>query len=151
MNYENEYDARKSDTESESDTADDITDQDEVMSTAESDTSAKRLTRAQHIRAMKLSDPGYHSVVRGNRRVELYSTRCNPGAYIRDPRIGSLTRDRVGTLAERMYFKVRMTSIGDGVEPVTLFYDSPDSYEKHMRTRLPNDIKQSWRLNRASS
>ena len=146
MNYENDYEMKQaSDSESEADETATL----ELMSNADSDTSAKRLTRAQHAKLMKLSDPGYHTAIRRandrNITVEMYSTRCNPGAPIRDPRFGTLSKDRVGTLAERSYFKVRMASVGDGREPVTLFYDSPEGYEKHHRTRLPFDIKQSWR------
>ena len=141
MNYENDYEM-KSESESEVDESD-------VASNADSDTSAKRLTRAQHAKLLKLSDPDYHTTVRRvndrNIMIEMYSTRCNPGARIRDPKFGTRTNDRVGTLGERAYFKVRMASVGDGREPVTLFYDSPEGYEKHHRTRLPFDLKQSWR------
>ena len=77
--------------------------------------------------------------------VELYSTRCNPGRLIRNPIVGSRTNDRVGSLAERTYFRVRMTTVGDGIEPVTLYYDSPETYETHMHTKVSNDIKKEWR------
>jgi hypothetical protein len=147
MNYENDYEMNRVNSDSESETDETVTL--ELASNPDSDTSARRLTRAQHAKLMKLSDPGYHTAIRRannkNIMVEMYSTRCNPGAPIRDPRFGTLSKDRVGTLAERSYFKVRMTSVGDGCEPVTLFYDSPEGYEKHHRTRLPFDLKQSWR------
>jgi hypothetical protein len=96
-----------------------------------------------------LSDPDYYVTSRrsGSRTkdVELYSTRCNPGNLIRNPISGSRSNDRVGTKAERTYFKIRMTTVGDGVEPVTLYYDSPDTYEKHMHTKVSKNIKKEWR------
>ena len=148
MNYENNY-ANEDKVEDGAESESELESESEVTSEAGSDNSAKHVTKAQYMREQKTSDPDYHKIVRrANKKtmsIEMYSTRCNPGVLIRDPRFGTKCKDRVGTLAERSYFKVRMTSFGDGCEPVTLFYDSPEGYEKHQRTRLPHDIKQSWR------
>ena len=126
----------------------------DMKSNVGSDISTKRLTREQYIKMMKLRDPDYYTIVRRTKKknvtVEMYSTRCNPGVFIRDPKFGTRTKDRVGTLAEHSYFKVRMTTVGDGVEPVTLFYDSPDAYEIHQKNKLSHEIKQSWRSKFAS-
>ena len=120
-----------------------------VESLADSTASAKRISRRQYQKMLKLSDPDYYVTTRrtGSRTkdVELYSTRCNPGHLIRNPISGSRSNDRVGTKAEHTYFKIRMTSVGDGVEPVTLYYDSPDTYEKHMHTKVSKNIKKEWR------
>jgi hypothetical protein len=120
-----------------------------VESLADSTSSAKRISRRQYQKMLKLSDPDYYVTSRrsGSRTkdVELYSTRCNPGNLIRNPISGSRSNDRVGTKAERTYFKIRMTTVGDGVEPVTLYYDSPDTYEKHMHTKVSKNIKKEWR------
>ena len=100
---------------------------------------------------MKLADPDYHVTNRrtGSRTksVELYSTNCNPGRLIRNPMTGIRTNDKVGSLAEYKYFRIRMTTICDGIDPVTLYYDSPDTYERHMHTKLSRDIKKKWRAN----
>ena len=120
-----------------------------VESLADSTACAKRISRRQYQKMLKLSDPDYYVTTRrtGSRTkdVELYSTRCNPGHLIRNPISGSRSNDRVGTKAEHTYFKIRMTSVGDGVEPVTLYYDSPDTYEKHMHTKVSKNIKKEWR------
>jgi hypothetical protein len=146
MAYE---DVHVSDNESDNDSESEIDAESTVESIADSTASAKRMSRRQYQKALKLSDPDYYVTTRrsGSRMkdVELYSTRCNPGRLIRNPIIGSRTNDRVGTLAERTYFRVRMTTIGDGIEPVTLYYDSPETYEKHMHTKVSKDIKKEWR------
>lgn len=141
MTYED--DVHISDNESDNDT------ESLVESLADSTASAKRISRRQYQKMLKLSDPDYYVTSRrsGSRTkdVELYSTRCNPGHLIRNPISGSRSNDRVGTKAEHTYFKIRMTSVGDGVEPVTLYYDSPDTYEKHMHTKVSKNIKKEWR------
>ena len=144
MAYE---DVHVSDNESENESENDA--ESTVDSVADSTASAKRISRRQYQKMLKLSDPDYYVTTRrtGSRTkdVELYSTRCNPGHLIRNPISGSRSNDRVGTKAERTYFKIRMTTVGDGVEPVTLYYDSPDTYEKHMHTKVSKNIKREWR------
>jgi hypothetical protein len=146
MTYE---DLHVSDNESESDNDNDNDAESTVESVADSTASAKRISRRQYQKALKLADPDYYVTNRrsGSRMkdVELYSTRCNPGRLIRNPITGCRTNDRVGTLAERKYFRVRMTTVGDGIDPVTLYYDSPQTYEKHMHTTVSKDIKKEWR------
>ena len=120
-----------------------------IESIADSNASAKRISRRQYQKLLKLSDPDYYVTTRrsgsNTKDVELYSTRSSPGHLIRNPISGSRSNDRVGTKAERAYFKIRMTSVGDGVEPVTLYYDSPNTYEKHMHTTVSKNIKKAWK------
>jgi hypothetical protein len=120
-----------------------------IESVAGSGSSEKRMTKEQYHKMMKLADPDYHTIKCrfGGRlkTVELYSTHSNPGYCIRNPVNGMRSKDKVGTNAEKSYFKIRMTSVGDGAEPVTLFYDSPETYERHLKQRLPQEIKREWR------
>ena len=143
MAYEDDVHVSDNESENDNDT------ESLVESLADSTASAKRISRRQYQKMLKLSDPDYYVTTRrtGSRTkdVELYSTRCNPGHLIRNPISGSRSNDRVGTKAEHTYFKSRMTSVGDGVEPVTLYYDSPDTYEKHMHTKVSKNIKKEWR------
>ena len=143
MAYEDDVHVSDNESENDNDT------ESLVESLADSTASAKRISRRQYQKMLKLSDPDYYVTTRrtGSRTkdVELYSTRCNPGHLIRNPISGSRSNDRVGTKAEHTYFKIRMTSVGDGVEPVTLYYDSPDTYEKHMHTKVSKNIKKEWR------
>ena len=141
--YEEEY-VIESDSDHESDI-----DLDVESSIDDSDASVKRVTRQQYEEKMKLLDPDYYvinkRVGKKMKRIQIYSTGCNPGRRIRNPMLGFKSNDRVGTLAEHSYFKIRMTTIGNGVEPVTLYYDSPDTYEKHLHTKVSFEIKKAWR------
>ena len=96
--------------------------------------------------------PGYikYYVLKKNKKikVECFSTSCNPGSYILCPYSGIRSNDKVGSVDEGYYFKARMPVIGNGIEPVTLYYDSPEAYERHHLVTLPNDIKESWKNKR---
>jgi hypothetical protein len=146
MAYE---DVHVSDNENENENESDNDTESLVESLADSNASAKRISRRQYQKLLKLSDPDYYVTTRRSgsktKDVELYSTRCSPGHLIRNPISGSRSNDRVGTKAEHTYFKIRMTTVGDGVEPVTLYYDSPNTYEKHMHTTVSKNIKKEWR------
>ena len=141
--------ASENENENESESDNEIDTESTVESIADSTASAKRISRRQYQKALKLADPDYYVTTRrsGSRMkdVELYSTHCNPGRLIRNPVSGCRTTDRVGSLAERTYFRVRMTTVGDGAEPVTLYYDSPETYETHMHTTVSRDIKKEWK------
>ena len=146
MTYEDAH-VSESERESESDNEIDIVS--ETESVAESTTSTKRISKRHAEKLIRLSDPDYYITTRrvGKKikEIALYSTNCNPGRLIRDPVFGTKRHDRIGSLAERNYFRVRMTTIGDGVDPVTLYYDCPEAYEKHMRTTVPYELKKEWR------
>jgi hypothetical protein len=113
-----------------------------------SETSVIRLTREQAVQMKKLTDPDYRSVRRqlGNkiRTIEMYSTNMTPGRRIRDPVSGIRLNERVGTMDEKRFFKIHMTSFGDGSETNVLFYSSPEAYERHQRTRMPFTEKAAW-------
>jgi hypothetical protein len=100
---------------------------------------------------VKKADKGYRSYkhVVNNRtiKVELYDSGTTIGNKIRDPIYGTRLPAKIGSKDEYLYFKVRMpglTTLG----PVTLFYDSPEHYERHFKTTLPVAIKQKWTQDR---
>ena len=144
MTYE---DAHVSDSESESEN--EIETGSVVMSVADSNASVKRISKRQAEKEIRSSDPDYYVTARRlgkkMKEIAMYSTNCTPGRLIRDPVFGTRYKDRVGSLAERNYFRVRMTTIGDGTVPVTLYYDCPEAYEKHMRTTVSYELKKEWR------
>lgn len=47
---------------------------------------------------------------------------------------------RVGSRHEDLYFKARDCT-GEFSEPVTLFYDSVEQYERHMMTQVDNEVR----------
>ena len=120
-----------------------------VESIADSNASVKRTSKRQAEKEIRSSDPDFYVTTRRigkkMKEIAMYSTNCNPGRLIRDPVFGTRYRDRVGSLAERNYFRIRMTTIGDGTVPVTLYYDCPEAYEKHMKTTVSHDLKKEWR------
>ena len=151
MYYENA--TENDDNESELGTESDVDIGNDNASVA-TDATPARLTRQQVAKEVKLADPGYNVVMKqtGKRqngkskfvKIEMYSTHSNPGYHIRDPVHGHRYTDKVGSLAEHGFFKVRNVSIGDGMNTITLYYDSPEGYEAHQRTTVPLAIKKAW-------
>ena len=47
----------------------------------------------------------------------------------------------VGTMNEVLFFKVRFLTGESGVPAITLFYDTPEQYEKHLNETLSPEIK----------
>lgn len=100
-----------------------------------------------HISDVKKSDKGYycyHKPYNGRlSKVEMYNSGNSLGCRIRDPMTGSRLTARVGSHTEMDYFKVRMCGL-NRENPVTLFYDSPEHFERHHKTELSESIKQKW-------
>jgi hypothetical protein len=65
------------------------------------------------------------------------------GNRMRDPISGTRMMDRVGSKSEYNYFKVRICGIKSKT-PVTLFYDSPEQYERHHKCVVCSVIKEKW-------
>lgn len=70
------------------------------------------------------------------------------GSRIRDAKTGYQTEYIIGSNVEKLFFKVMHSTGKFGPEPLTLFYDSPESYESHFNTILTTEIKQKWNANR---
>ena len=94
----------------------------------------------------KKADRGYEKKVKIIKDkkivIDTYHTSDVTGAPIRHAATGYIMSDiLVGSIGERLYFKVRdLTS----KEPRSLFYDSPEEYERHMFASLSTDIKHLW-------
>ena len=121
--------------------------QETVTNTIESvndDTKKRRVIRD----SVKRSDPGYnvYFIIKNKIKIkiEMYSTGVNVGSLIRCPFTGMRTTDRVGSANENFYFKARLPSISNGDVPLTLYYTTPDSFERHHFTTLPQEIKNAW-------
>lgn len=96
----------------------------------------------------KMTDKGYYYYYKKfhNQRplkVEMYDSGNSLGCRIRDPATGARLSARVGSKAEKEFFKVRWCGLNRN-NPVTLFYDSPEHYEKHHRSSLPDNVKEKW-------
>jgi hypothetical protein len=105
--------------------------------------------------ALNREDPGYRKFIQyiNNKRVEVsaYSTGITPRLKIRDAITGHRHHNyRVGSLNENLFFKVRMcvdnSNIKNNTNETTLFYDSPEQYERHMNKTIPMSIKEKWNI-----
>ena len=100
---------------------------------------------------MKKADKGYYSWTRsvpGSRKshkIEAYSSG-DVGSRIRDAVTGDRYRNYlVGSKNEDLFFKVRMcTGEFGGREAPTLFYSSPEEYERHTRSVVSEETKNQW-------
>lgn len=105
---------------------------------------------------LKQMDKGYHkvkrlgykkalngNVVRKMVNVEVYSSG-DVGTYIRNAVTGLRYNHRVGTKEEDLLFKIKLATGELGQSAGSLFYDSPEQYEKHLFTTLSNETKERW-------
>ncbi len=104
---------------------------------------------------IKSHDPNYHKIshlekinpndkTKTKTKTEFYSTSFIPGSYIRDAMTGSRTHYRVGSWHEDLFFKVRDASLINLSEPVSLYYDSPEQYERHFHVNVSTESKTVW-------
>jgi hypothetical protein len=98
---------------------------------------------------VKMLDPGYHRIVRAHggvkTKTEVYSTSFIPGTMIRDAITGNKYSNYfVGSLDEELFFKVKDTSGYVGNGSFCLYYDSPEQYERHMKSTISVDVKKAW-------
>lgn len=86
---------------------------------------------------------------RRNVKITYYTTNMTPGRYIRDAVSGAYCKPyRVGRKVEDLFFKVAFTrgnTAGHSQHGETLFYSSPQEYEKHMCVKLPEETKKLWK------
>jgi hypothetical protein len=67
------------------------------------------------------------------------------GTPIRNAVTGIRTNFIVGSKDEDLFFKVnKTTGNNQRKEPLILYYDSPEQYEKHHLTSVQNVIKKKW-------
>ncbi|NDA99117.1 MAG: hypothetical protein EBY31_07950, partial [Flavobacteriia bacterium] len=108
----------------------------------DSRTSSVRKKQNKAVDEIKKADKGYHCVkcIVNHRtiKVEVYDSGTTIGNKIRDPIYGNRLPAKVGSKDENLFFKVRMAGLNTTTHggPVTLFYDSPEHYERHFKTHL---------------
>jgi len=110
--------------------------------------STNRKKQRRNNAELKKLDKGYHKVKLGNKNnfeVEVYSTNDNPGTFIRDAVTGSRYKEfKVGTLNEHQFFKTRLTFGTSNAESSTLFFDSPEQFERLFKTTVLPADKEKW-------
>ena len=95
----------------------------------------------------KRADKDYccHYIKNDNKkvRIEYYNSGVNIGSRIRNSVTGERTQHRIGSSDELFYFKVRNVSVPTKT-PITLFYDSPEQYERIHKCTLLQSVKEKW-------
>lgn len=140
FNYEiDPYDASDND-------ADHMSMDDSVV-TMNTATTSVRKSQKKALEDSKKQDKGYYVLkkVENGRsmKIEMYNSGYVIGKKARDPIYGTRMPLKIGSENEYAYFKVRVCGL-DSINPVTLYYDSPDHFERHFKTKLSNATKQKW-------
>tara|TARA_B110000444_G_scaffold165954_1_gene155094 strand:+ start:722 stop:1219 length:498 start_codon:yes stop_codon:yes gene_type:complete len=92
------------------------------------------------------ADPGHKRIGTKKNKLEYFATSLIPGNTIRNAVTGIPEYNKVGSaMSEDQYFKVRYAGNDSGNSPDTLYYDSPEQFERHMNCRLKTDAKQIWK------
>ena len=112
------------------------------------------------IEKLKSHDRGYSFVyrmverkngTRKNTKIDIYASG-EFGTNIRDAVTGSYHSEKVGSYAEHLFFKVGLSTgecrTKNGSS--TLFFLSPEQYEKHLLTSVSQETKDDWSEKRAS-
>jgi hypothetical protein len=91
-----------------------------------------------------------HPVTKKSVRVHFFATSTTPNSIIKHAMTGMLMSDngrfyRVGTIDEHLMFSVILATGEFGQNAPTLFYDTPEQYERHLFATLPQSIKDTWR------
>ena len=97
----------------------------------------------------KKVDKGFHKIKRkyNHKKVEIdiYTTTHTPGRMIRDAITGNkYSQYRVGSSNEHLFFKVKVCTGELGNDSSSLFFDSPEQYERHMKCEVSQAIKEKW-------
>ena len=79
-----------------------------------------------------------------NGYVEVFLTRMNPGAKIRDAITGAYSNIRVRSKQEYSFFKIAISTGECGNNGNTFFFYGPTDYEQHFHTTLDSSAKFEW-------
>ena len=107
------------------------------------------------LKNIKSLNRGYHKIMintvinNKNKRIELgvYGSGSHESP-IRNAETGEYYKYKVGTMDEDLFFKVMISTGEVPSGPLTLFYDSPEHYERHQYLVLDNYIKKKWESKR---
>ena len=82
-------------------------------------------------------------------KVEFFPTNTTPNSIIKHAMTGMFQSDdgqyyKVGSKDEDFMFSVILATGEMGQNAPVLFYDSPEQYERHFFTELPQSAKDSW-------
>lgn len=78
-------------------------------------------------------------------KIPVYESSLTPNHRIKNAITGISTPHRVGSQAESFFFKVCFaTGVEGRREPINLFFETPNDYEKHFLESVSDDVKEKW-------
>jgi hypothetical protein len=78
-------------------------------------------------------------------KIEFFATRYSPGNRIRHAISGMHEKIQCGSAYEDLYFKVNhATGEFGNKDPLILFYDTPEQFERHWDTNVSSELKEKW-------
>lgn len=97
---------------------------------------------------------GYHKISKKVLLSNRISKNVEIGVYgsgshessIRNAETGEYYKYTVGTMDEDLFFKVMISTGEIPSGPLTLFYDSPEHYERHQYVELDSLSKKKWEI-----
>lgn len=120
------------------------------------DDSKQNKNQLNALSRVKCLNRGYHTLVRNilfnnKKKVELgvYGSGSHESP-IRNAETGEYYKYKVGTMDEDLFFKVMISTGEIPSGPLTLFYDSPEHYERHQYLDLDDFTKRKWEVKRQS-
>ena len=120
-------------------------DLDDLTQVSESTKDTSMSLKTKYKNKAKKQDKGYEKKVKIIKDkkiiIDTYHSNDTPGSIIRHAVTGVWLSARVGSIEENLYFKVRDNT---GKDTRSLYYDSPEEYERHMFLTLSTDIKGKW-------
>lgn len=107
------------------------------------------------LKKSKILNRGYHKIMintvinNKNKSIELgvYGSGSHE-SQIRNAETGEYYKYKVGTMDEDLFFKVMISTGEISSGPLTLFYDSPEHYERHQYLELDGLSKGKWAAKR---
>jgi len=95
------------------------------------------------------SDPSHKIIGKKQDRLEYYASCRIPGMPIRNAVTGIRESNMpIGSIsAEAQFFKVCYAANYSTDTPDTLYYDSPEQFERHVKCTVNSETKQKWKRN----
>lgn len=107
--------------------------------------------RKRALNKIRILNRGYHTINRNaiinnvlkNVEIGVYGSGCQESP-IRNAETGEYYKYKVGSFDEDLFYKVMICTGEFPSGPLTLFYNSPDHYERHQYTEVDNLSKKRW-------
>ena len=118
-----------------------------ASSVATDDSTVFTQVNTKNTKNKKKLDSGHRVIGKKNNKWEYFATNNMPGSNIRNAVTGipEINMKVGNAYAEDQFFKVTYAGIGiNEGNPDTLFYETPEQCERHMKCKIKTNIKKNW-------